>query len=89
MSFSGADVEAETNGKADELNVTLYTTIAPPMGTGDPFWGRKQTMLFDRIQLDFIRSSTGRAIGSCMWYADTLNFRDDRAQAKAISLGVD
>lgn len=87
MSFSGVDVEAETNGKADELNVILYATIAPTSVVDDPFQLpiEKQTMVFDRVQLDFVRSSTGRAVGSCMWYTDTLNFSGNQAQAKAIS----
>lgn len=87
MTFSGADVAAETNGKADLMNVTLHATIAPPAGTGDPFNGRKQTMLFDRVQLDFFRSNNGRGVGSCMWYMDILNFSGDFAQGKAVSHG--
>lgn len=87
MAFSGDDVAAETNGKADLMNVTLHATIAPPAGTDDPFNGRKQIMLFDRVQLDFFRSNNGREVGSCMWYMDILNFSGDFAQGKAVSHG--
>ena len=87
MAFSGDDVAAETNGKADLMNVTLHATIAPPAGTDDPFNGRKQIMVFDRVQLDFFRSNNGRAVGSCLWYMDILNFTGDFAQGKAVSFG--
>ena len=87
MSFSGEDVEAATNGKAGLMNVTLHAAIAPPTGTGDPFRDRKQTMLFDRVQLDFFRANNGREVGSCVWYMDIQNFTGDFAQGKAVSHG--
>lgn len=93
MSFSGVDVLGETSGKADQLNVTLFATIAPPRGTTDPFRydpnRKNQPMQFDRIQLEFFRSSNGRSVGTCMWYTDVGNFRGEDAQAWGISKGVE
>jgi len=85
MFFSGDDVDAETNGKADQMKVTLSGSILTDEGTEDPFRVGKKIMLFDRVLLEFFRSSNDRAVGSCMWYTDTLNFYEDRAQAKGIS----
>lgn len=93
MSFSGLDVEAETNGKADQLKVTLFADIFPPSGTTDPFRydpsHKNQPMEFNRIQLEFFRGNNARAVGSCMWYTDVGNFRGEQAQAWGISIGLE
>ncbi len=71
MAFSGAGVEARTGGKADKLNVVMSTTLATEVSP-DPFGPprQKQLMVINQINLDFIKSASGRSVGTCAWYSD-------------------